>query len=281
MPSNNLIIIAMIAVLLVGIFIGMSKFDLINRPQKTGEKEAAKTQEKEATKTQEKEIDSISQPVLGSSDAPVTVIEFAEFYCPYCNKYRQETFPKIYEEYIKTGKIEYVFSNLVVHGPSSLLASVGGECALKNGNFWEFHHRVFEEVFPEENQGSHQTLDAKDLREIASEVDLEGFDKCLKNYTKAFESCKQSYTECKNSDKSKKVCSKQFNSCLSSNEMVKEIAKDQKRLRELINQLPEDEKEKAKRIGTPTFFINGHILIGAQPYSNFKKIIDEELKQAD
>jgi len=59
--------------------------------------------------------------------------------------------------------------------------------------------------------------------------------------------------------------------------MVAAILDDQEELRRLIDRLPPAERPKG--IGTPTFFINGHILIGAQPYENFKRIIDRELEK--
>lgn len=85
-----------------------------------------------------------TDPVLGEPDAPVLMIEFSEFPCPFCERYSLETFPKIKEEYIDTGKIRYVFKDFLVHGESAAQVGLVAQCAFEQDAFWEMHDLLFE-----------------------------------------------------------------------------------------------------------------------------------------
>jgi protein-disulfide isomerase len=217
-------------------------------------------------------------PSEGSPDAPVKIIEFADFYCPFCARYLWETYPKIAADYIEKGFVRYEFRNLVVHGATALLAAVGGVCAQEQGRFWDFHNRFYEVVFKE---GKRQ-VDESGLREIAADIGLNtaSFNSCIQNYSQDFNKCLSDHQSCIDNGGDKNRCAEEFNECLSTNELAMTVLGDQEVLRSLIDQLPPDEQAQAQRIGTPTFFINGHILIGAQPYDNFKRLIDEALQEA-
>ncbi len=178
------------------------------------------------------------QPTKGVEQAPVTITEFAEFYCPYCARHLFQTFPKIDAEYIQTGLVKYVFHNLIVHGEVAQLAAQAGECAHAQGHFWEYHDRLFYVIF-EEGKGH---LDAEGLKAIAQEL---GLDEAA------------------------------FANCLNSEQAKAEIEKDRKILEEFLAQVPEAERPRS--IGTPLFFINGRPLVGAWPYERFKAMIDAEL----
>lgn len=178
------------------------------------------------------------QPTKGVADAPITIEEFAEFYCPYCARHLWQTFPKIDEEYIRPGLVKYVFYNLVVHGPVAQLAAQAGECAHAQGHFWEYHDRLFYVIF-EEGRGQ---LDAEGLKTVAKELGLN---------------------------------EETFASCLESEQAKAAVEKDRQILQELLARVPEAEKPRS--IGTPLFFINGHPLVGAWPYEKFKQMIDAEL----
>jgi len=223
-----------------------------------------------------------AQPTEGDPDAPVTIVEFAEFYCPFCAKYLWETFPQIEKDYIEKGLVKYEFRNLVVHGAISLLTAVAGECAQEQGKFWEFHDRLFETVFPGRNIYQHEQLEIDDLKRVAAQVglDMESFNRCIEGYNSDYNRCLADYKQCAEGGEDKEQCAEEFNRRLSSNRMMEKILDDQQELRRLIDRLPPDEQEQAKRIGTPTFFINGHIFIGAQPYDNFKQVIERELERA-
>lgn len=229
---NPILLVAILAVLIAG---AMMVIDWLSAPPKVAE-----SPKEPATSTTGPEVEISEQPTRGSLDAPVTIIEFAEFYCPYCARHAFETFPKIEEEYIKKDLVKYEFRNFVVHGEPAMLAAQAGECAQAQGKFWEFHDRLFVVIFKEKEE----YLSEEDLVEVARELSLD---------------------------------EEAFNLCLSSGQMKKEIEKDQDKLDELIAQLPEGERP--QRLGTPTFFINGRPLIGAWPFEKFKEIIEEELKK--
>lgn len=220
------------------------------------------------------------EPTKGCLSAPVTMIEFAEFYCPYCARYLWLTFPRIEEEYIKKGLVKYVFRNLVVHGSPALLASAAGECAQEQGKFWKFHDHLFYVIFQEE---SGQYLNEDELKRVAKEVglDMNAFNQCFDSYNDDFTQCSESYNRCVEDTEDDDWCSEDFNRCLFSNRVVENIlGADRGELDRLIEQLSEDEKKEVERIGTPTFFINGRLVIGAEKYEVFKQIIEEELEKA-
>jgi len=82
----------------------------------------------------------------GSPDAPVTIVEFSDFQCPFCEKFFTETLPQIQEEYIDTGKVKLVFKDfpLSFHG-QAMPAAMTAECAGEQGKYWEMHDKLFGE----------------------------------------------------------------------------------------------------------------------------------------
>ena len=77
-------------------------------------------------------------PMEGREDAPVTIIEFTDFTCPYCNKFATETLPRIEAAYIDTGKAKLYFLPFPVHGSAAYRAAEAGLCAQEQGIFWDF-----------------------------------------------------------------------------------------------------------------------------------------------
>jgi len=219
-----------------------------------------------------------TQPAKGNLNAPVTIVEFADFYCPYCARHVRETIPLIETDYIDTGLVRYEFRNLIIHGQPALLAAVAGECAHQQGAFWGFHDAVFERIFGDGNRSDSRHLEADDLKQIATQLGLNcaAFDACLDTYEQTYNKCHDSYQTCGQDT----ACAEQFQGCLENDPMVAKVFEDQASLSTLIEQLPEAEKAQAQRIGTPAFFINGHILIGAHPYAVFKEMIDTQLAKA-
>jgi|SaaInlStandDraft_4_1057021.scaffolds.fasta_scaffold16076_2 protein-disulfide isomerase len=82
--------------------------------------------------------------VKGDANAPVTIVEFSDYECPFCGKYVQETYPSIVNEYINTGKVKYVFRDfpLSFH-QNAQKASEAAECAGEQGKYWEMHDYLF------------------------------------------------------------------------------------------------------------------------------------------
>ncbi len=172
------------------------------------------------------EVNADGNPVKGSKGAPVTIIEFSEFECPFCERFYRQTFPLIEENYIETGEVRYVFRDfpLSFH-QNAQKAAEAAECADEQGKFWEYHDKLF---------GNQRALDINSLKQYAKDLGL--------NTAK-------------------------FNDCLGSGKMVSEVQKDF------------TDGSKYGVSGTPTFFINGIKLVGAQSYSAFEQIIEQELNK--
>ena len=154
--------------------------------------------------------------------APVTIVEFSEFQCPYCSRVLP-TVEKVMEEY--GDKVAVVFRDfpLPMHKEAPKAAEAG-HCANEQGKFWEMHDKLFENM---------RALQVDKLKSYAGELGL---------------------------DQAK------FDECLDSGRHAATVDASMKA------------GQAAGVRGTPAFFINGQFLNGAQPFENFKKIIDAELK---
>jgi protein-disulfide isomerase len=123
-------------------------------------------------------------PAKGSEKAPVTIIEFSDFQCSFCWKFWKETLPRLDEEYIKTGKVRFVYRHLAILGPPSVAAAQATECAGEQGKFWEYHDKLFASKGP-------FSFANRWLKQYARDLGLNGavFDQCLdsKKYAKKVE----------------------------------------------------------------------------------------------
>jgi protein-disulfide isomerase len=82
----------------------------------------------------------------GSAKAPVTVYEMSDFQCPYCRAFASETFPQLDKEYIKPGKVRWVFINFPltsVHANAAAAAELA-LCAAQQRGFWRMHDLLFQ-----------------------------------------------------------------------------------------------------------------------------------------
>ena len=112
-------------------------------------------------------------PVKGDKNAPVTIVEFSDFQCPFCERFYTQTLSQIENEYIKTGKVKLVYRDFPLgFHQYAQKAAEAAECADEQGKFWEFHNKIFE------NQ---QQLSLDSLKQWASEIGLETnkFNNCL------------------------------------------------------------------------------------------------------
>jgi protein-disulfide isomerase len=78
---------------------------------------------------------------LGNQDAPVTLVEFTDYQCSFCNKFHKQTFPELKSKYIDTGKVKFIsrdFPN--IRHKLAFLAARGSRCAGEQGKYWEFRH---------------------------------------------------------------------------------------------------------------------------------------------
>ena len=90
-------------------------------------------------------------PILGDPNAPITLIEFGDYQCHFCNVYYHNTEHKIFNEYVMTGKINIIFKDYPIIGPDSTIAALGAHCAGEQGKFWEYHNVLYENWDGENN----------------------------------------------------------------------------------------------------------------------------------
>jgi protein-disulfide isomerase len=161
-------------------------------------------------------------PARGPADAPITIVEFSDFQCPYCSR-ATDTLKKLEAAY--PGKIRRVYRDfpLVQIHPSAARAAEAGACANEQGKFWEMHDAMFDHP---------DKLGDADLKQSAAALGLD---------TAA------------------------FNQCLDSGRHTAQWKKDTA------------EGERYGVSSTPAFFVNGRMVVGAQPYESFARIVDEEL----
>lgn len=83
-------------------------------------------------------------PAKGRSNAPVTIVEFSDFQCPFCARHVRDTIPLLMKEYIDTGKLRYVYRNAIesIHR-NAVKAAEAAACANESGKFWPIHARFF------------------------------------------------------------------------------------------------------------------------------------------
>ena len=161
-------------------------------------------------------------PSIGAANAPITIIEFADFECPYCQQWQQQVYPQLMTTY--GNKIRFVYRNFPLSGHASALpAANAAMCANEQGKYWEFHDKLFGLTLP---------LETASYQKYASDLGLD--------MTK-------------------------FNDCYSSSRYQSKIQADIT----FATSLGVDQ--------TPTFFINGLAVLGAESYDFFKQVIDQEL----
>ncbi|MEK0321531.1 MAG: DsbA family protein [Nitrosopumilus sp.] len=178
-----------------------------------------------------------NDPIIGNPDAPITIIEFSDFQCPFCARFYTQTLPLIYEEYIEPGKVKLVFRDYPIQSihPNAVPAAIASECANEQGKFKEMHDTLFEN---QNEWGKQKTADALSLfSQYATKIQLE---------------------------------QEVFDSCLTSGKYIEEISKDLDDGRDYgVTGTP------GFFIGNDQ--IGYVELKGAQPFESFKKVIDSQL----
>ena len=119
-------------------------------------------------------VSSADNPTLGKADAPVVVVEFSDYQCPFCQRFSQNTLPALKADYIETGKVRYVFRDMPIASihPQAHKAAEAAHCAGEQGKYWEMHGRLFQ------NQ---RALNVPQLKVYAREMKLDStaFEACL------------------------------------------------------------------------------------------------------
>ncbi|MSS74967.1 hypothetical protein EXS73_02015 [Candidatus Pacearchaeota archaeon] len=184
-------------------------------------------------------VDIAGSPVLGQANAPVTIVEFSDYQCPFCRKFWSDAYTQLKTDYIATGKVKLVFKDypLDFH-PMALKTAEAVRCVRdqkKDAGYFAFHDKVFEEQMKLDGGTvkSTVTYTIDDLKKWAKE--LGGINMVT------------------------------FASCLDSGKYTEAVKADQVYGQQLGIS------------GTPGFFINGRVLEGAQPFAAFKRLIDAEL----
>ena len=162
-------------------------------------------------------------PTFGPEDAPIILIEFSDFECPFCRSYFLEVLPRLKAAY--HDQILYVYKDFPLTSihPNAVPAAEAAHCAREQGAFWEFHDLLFSKRL-ELGSGAYLEYAAE------LELDMEDFTLCV----------------------------------------------EVRRYADIVR----GSYDFASQFGirsTPTFFINGIVVIGSQPFEAFARIIDAEL----
>jgi protein-disulfide isomerase len=114
---------------------------------------------------------------LGSADAPVVVVEYADYQCPYCRQFYLGPEQQLVKDYVEPGKVRFVFRNFAFIGNESFLAAEAAQCAADQGQFWAYHDLLFEKQGAE-NSG---VFSQSNLEQYAASLGLDTtqFDQCL------------------------------------------------------------------------------------------------------
>jgi len=157
-------------------------------------------------------------------------VEYADYECPFCEKFFTQVFPDLKSKYIDTGKIKWVYQDFAFLGPDSNTAAEASHCAADQNKFWQYHDYLF----------SHQGA--------------EGSGWATADHQKQFAQAVGLNTS-------------QFNGCLDSGKYKQEVL---------------DETAAGRNYGvsgTPTVFVNGTPVVGAQPVTAFEQAIDAALNK--
>ncbi len=173
-------------------------------------------------------------PVLGETNAPVTIVEFSDFQCPFCRTFFEDAYAQIKKEYIDTGKVQLSYRHFPLDfHPAAQISGEAAECANEQDKFWEFHDMLYEKQAAQGTGTIQYTKD--DLKTWTADLGVD---------------------------------TTSFNECLDSGKHTQTV---------------KDDATYAGTVGvqaTPSFFVNGQKIEGAQPFSVFKTMIDAELAKA-
>lgn len=116
---------------------------------------------------------------IGAADAPVVIVEFTDFQCPYCSRHFAQTFPQIKADYIDTGKVRYVFKDFPLRSihPQAQQAAEAARCAGEQGVYLEMHNALFSR----QNDWSGRSDAGEIFVQLAGEIgaDTDAFSACL------------------------------------------------------------------------------------------------------
>lgn len=123
---------------------------------------------KKATKETVLSVGTGTNPLEGKPDAPVKLVEFADYQCPYCGMFKNQIESRLKLEYIDTGKASFDFRDFAFLGRESFDAALAARCAGGQGKFWPYHDKIFENQNGE-NQG---VFSLENLKRFAIDLGL-------------------------------------------------------------------------------------------------------------
>ena len=168
------------------------------------------------------QVSTDGDPSIGQEDAPITMVEFSDYQCPYCEAWYQQVFDQLLANY--PGKIRFVYRDLPLPSHSEAIpAAEAADCAGEQGDYWKFHDALFSGKY---------SLGRAAYEQYAADLGLDAA---------------------------------AFTTCLDDHRYKTEVRADA------------NDAAALGLTGTPSFVINGRVVVGALPYADFKAIIDEEL----
>jgi len=120
----------------------------------------------------------MGSPIIGSSSAPITIVEFGDYQCHQCYNWFHNTKPAIFQNYVDTGKVNLVFVDLAFLGRDSPKAAQASYCAEDQGKYWEYHNQLY---LSQESKIDNGWANSERLKSFAFSLGLDSelFDSCL------------------------------------------------------------------------------------------------------
>jgi protein-disulfide isomerase len=190
---------------------------------------------------------------MGDSNAPVTIHEYSDFQCPYCRQFWENTEAQIVENYIKTGKVYFVYHSMGnwvsdninqsqnTNNTESQNAAQAAYCAGDENKYWEYHDMLFTN-WNGENEGA---FSRKRLDAFAEAIGLD---------------------------------MTAFKDCMDSDKYLNQVKQDRVDGERSITTAPN--YDSTQGYGTPSFIVNGRLINGAQPFEVFQQEIEAALAAA-
>lgn len=118
-----------------------------------------------------------SSPILGDPNAPITLVEFGDYQCHFCNVFFHNTEKDIVKNYVETGKVKMIFKDFTIIGPDSINAAHGAHCANDQGLFWEYHDVLYDNWTGENNGWA----SSENLLQFAQQIglDIDEWSQCM------------------------------------------------------------------------------------------------------
>lgn len=183
---------------------------------------------------------------MGDPNAPVKIVEYSDFQCPFCKHFFTDTEAKIVDAYVKTGKVYFEYYPVVLISAESSRAAQAALCAGDQNKFWEMHDIIFT------NQGAENSGAFSDTR-LGKLADAAGLD------MGKFNSCFSGGTYKNRVDQGLQAAVTNIHTAVNFQEVVQK------------------QGYTPNGLSTPSFMINNMLVPGAQDFAVYQQIIDAQL----